>query len=385
METRTYTIPEDRREEVEKLVQRYQRKAARYGVVLEVRMGKPYAEKVRYWRGNDIVHEEMIEAFDLEIEGEEIRNGNYSVVAKLEHLENGNIVTTFGVEADKSWKHLGCHCDHCNTNRDRKLTFIVRDGNGNQKQVGKTCLKDYCGIDPNGIGYSNELRDVFLDYDISEVRDYDPDRPVGNRVYDTVEMLGLAISIVKEAGYVKSTEFGSNKYKMMARRNDWRMTEAERKEAEAMANGIAAMTDEETAFTVLGNVKTLVKGGYCKVDHFGYIAYAPLAWRDYQQKLEEQRRREAEAEAMRGSSDYIGSVGQRLTVSVMESKLITSWETDYGMTHLYRFVDTDGNVLVWFASKMIDENDISKLTGTVKAHSERDGIKQTVMTRCKVA
>ena len=71
--------------------------------------------------------------------------------------------------------------------------------------------------------------------------------------------------------------------------------------------------------------------------------------------------------------------------TVKEAKYITSWETIYGMTHLYKFVTVDGNVLVWFASSMIDIDDVHKLKGTVKDHTERDGIKQTVITRCKVA
>ena len=391
METNTYVIPEDKREEVEKLVQRYQRKAERYHVPLEVNMGKPYAETVRYWRDNKVVHEELIEVFDLEIMGDAIRNGNYSVIAKLEHLDNANIVSVIGnAEINDAWRYADCHCDHCGTNRDRKLTFIVRDGDGNEKQVGKTCLKDYCGIDPSGIGIANELHDVFLDYDINEVREYDPDRPVGSRAYDAVQVLALAIRVCKKQGYVKSEYPGSNKQTMLDSYDMFHMLRSpikpdERAEAEAMAAGIKAMTDEETAFTVLGNVKLLLEAGYCKSNHFGFFAYAPMAWKDYQRKLEEQRQREAEAEAARKSSGYVGEIGQRLTVNVMEAKYITSWESMYGLTHLYRFVDADGNVFVWFSSKMIDEAEVKSLKGTVKEHSERDGIKQTVLTRCKVA
>ena len=390
MENNVYVIPEDKREEVEKLVSRYQRKAERYHIPLEVNMGKPYAETVRYWRDNRVVHEELIEVFDLEIAGDEIRNGNYSVIAKLEHLDNANIVSVIGnAEINDAWRHIGCHCDHCGTNRDRKLTFIVRDGDGNEKQVGKTCLKDYCGIDPNGIGIANELHDVFLDYDINEVREYDPDRPVGSRAYDAVQVLALAIRVCKKQGYVKSEYPGSNKQVMLDSYDMFHMLRSpikpdERAEAEAMAAGIKAMTDEETAFTVLGNAKLLLEAGYCKSNHFGFFAYAPMAWKDYQQKLEEQRQREAEAEAAR-KSKYVGEIGQRLTINVVEAKYITSWPTMYGITNLYKFLDVDGNVYVWFASSDIDETKVKTLKGTVKDHSERDGIKQTILTRCKVA
>ena len=271
-------------------------------------------------------------------------------------------------------------------NRDRHLTFIVRDGNGNEKQVGRTCLKDYCGIDPNGIGFANELKDVFLDWSI-EGREYDPDQHRGSLAYDTVEVLSLAIAVTKVQGYIKSGEPGSNKaamFELMARKRNHKPN-AYHMEAEAMAADIMTLTDDDNPwYAVLPNVKTLLEAGYCKDSHFGYIAYAPTEYKKLLKRREEQRKREAEAEAARKSSEYIGEIGKRIDVEVKDATLVSSWETDWGMTHLYKFIDTDGNVLVWFASSMIDDNDVHKVRGTVKAHNERDGIKQTVLTRCKV-
>lgn len=399
METNTYVIPEDKREEVEKLVQRLQRKAARYGNTLEVSMGKPHAAEVNYWSEDpytghpEIIHTDLIEAFDLTIIGDVVRNGNYSVIAMIEHLDGGNIVTTFGqTEFRDGWRKAGCRCEHCGINRDRRLTFIVRDGDGSEKQVGKTCLKDYCGIDPNGIGIANELHDVFLDYDINEVREYDPDRPVISRAYSALEVLALAIRVNKRQGYVKSDYPGSNKQTMLDAYNMYHeliapITPAERAEAEAMANGIMSIPEDDLyrQCCVLANIKTMLESHYCKASHFGYLAYAPVDYAKYQEKLEEQRRREAEAEAARKSSEYLGEVGKRVEVEVKSADLITSWETQWGMTWLYKFTTIDGNVLVWFASSWIDPENVHKVRGTVKDHTERDGIKQTVLTRCKVA
>lgn len=399
METNTYVIPEDRREEVEKLIQKYQRKAERYGIPLEISMGKPYATEVNYW-GEDpcsglqsIVHTDLVEAFDLTISGGIIRNGNYSVIAMLEHLDGGNVVTTFGndIKVKDSWRHANCHCDHCGINRYRRLTFIVSDGN-DEKQVGKTCLKDYCGIDPDGIGIANELRDVFLNYDINEVREYDPDCPVISRAYDALEVLALAIRVCKKQKYVKSEYENGNKWKMLNSYNMFHelidpITPEERTMADSMANGIGDIPEDDlyNKCYVLANVKALLEAGYCKASHFGYMAYAPIDYAKYIEMVEEQRQREAEAEAARKSSNYIGEIGKRITIDVMEAKYITSWETMYGMTHLYKFLDADGNVFVWFASSMIDEAEVKSLKGTVKDHTERNGIKQTVLTRCKVA
>lgn len=399
MESNVYVIPEDKREEVAKLVQRLQRKAARYGNTLEVSMGEPHAAEVNYW-GEDphtghlvIVHTDLVEAFDLTITGDIVRNGNYSVVAMIEHLDGGNIVTTFGgMEVKDGWRRVGCWCEHCGINRDRKLTFIVSDGN-TEKQIGRTCLRDYCGIDPNGIGINNELRDVFLDYDINEVREYDPDRSVISRAYSALEVLAVAIRTNKRQGYVKSDCIGSNKQAMLEAYNMYHeliapLTSVEYAEAEAMAAGIMDIPEDDLNYQcrVLANVKSMLKAGYCKPSHFGYLAYAPTDYAKYLEKLEEQRRREAEAEAARKSSEYLGEIGKRIEVEVESANLITSWETQWGMTWLYKFVTIDGSVLVWFASSWIDHpENVHRVKGTVKDHSERDGIKQTVLTRCKVA
>ena len=388
MEMNTYTIPMSKREEVEKLVARYQRKAEKYGTPMEVIFGAAHAAEVRYYVNDKVVERDLVEAFDLTISDSIIRNGSYSVIAKLEHLDTANIVTTFGVEIKEAWRHADCRCEHCGMLRDRRLTFIVRDGSGNEKQVGRTCLKDYCGIDPNGIGIANELRDVFMDEDINECREYDPDMVRSNKAYSTMEILSMAIAVTHNQGYIKSGEPGSNRgamFELLARKRNHEPN-AYQAEAEAMAADIMTMTEADNPwYTVLPNVKALLEAGYCKDSHFGYIAYAPTEYKKFLKRREEQRKREAEADAARKSSEYLGEVGKRIEVEVRDVTLVTSWETDWGMTHLYKFIDTDGNVLVWFASSMIDDNDVHRVKGTVKAHNERDGIKQTVLTRCKVA
>lgn len=78
--------------------------------------------------------------------------------------------------------------------------------------------------------------------------------------------------------------------------------------------------------------------------------------------------------------DYIGEVGERVTVDVAEMNLLTSWENDYGYTFLYKIVDVLGNVLIWYSSKCVDP--MKRLKASIKSHSERDGVKQTIVTRC---
>jgi len=55
-------------------------------------------------------------------------------------------------------------------------------------------------------------------------------------------------------------------------------------------------------------------------------------------------------------------------------------------TFLYEFTTEDGNILIWKTSKWLDdEKEFKTVSGTVKAHNEFRGVKQTELTRCKVA
>ena len=387
MSADTYIIPTSERETIEKAVARYQKKAASYGCQFSISYGEPYAKERAIfdtdYDQNGIpfrrhIGKQMIEVFDVTIESDLIRKDGYAVVAKIEHLDGGNVVSTFGEEGKPEWSNLKPRCQHCGGNHGQKITFIVRHEDGTELQVGRTCLKDYCGIDPKRIAYLNQLRDLFLDEDIDH---HDFVKHPAVPAFYTSEALALAIHVMKAQGYVKSEENGSNREVMgeLVRKN-YRATEKELDEAEALANQIVALDQQTARGALLDNVQTLIRSGYCKGSHFGFIAYAPLAFKRYTEKMEKQREREAAKETERCNSEHIGQIGQRIEIEIAEMALITSWETQYGFTHLYKFVDKNGNILVWFASKHMSNAD--KIKATIKEHSERDGVKQTVITRC---
>lgn len=398
MEKRTFTIPENKREEITKLINRYQRKATEYGIPMTVEFGNPYMTEVAI---KAVDHENNcvrkvgatnVEVFDLTIESEIIKKNGYSVAAKIEHLDGGNVVDLFGeTEMKMAWTTLQPRCEHCGTNHRRKITYIVRHENGEEKQIGRTCLKDYCGIDPNRVGYVSEICDILEDeWDIER---YDFVGKGYSPAYDVVEVIALAMTIIKKQGYVKSDEPNGNKWKMIDEIGKYLPTDEEKNKAKEIADGIAAM-DNETAFKAgLNNVRSMVLSGYCTGKHFGYLAFAPIAYEKYIEKQNREREFAEKKQEEAAASNWVGEVGKRIEV-VVSIKLLTSWETQYGMTYLYKMVDENGNVFIWYASKRFGKFDPdgawedflqAKIKATIKDHTERDGVKQTVVTRCKVA
>lgn len=92
--------------------------------------------------------------------------------------------------------------------------------------------------------------------------------------------------------------------------------------------------------------------------------------------------------APKTTSEYIGNVGDKLELNVILTKIFT-YETHftyYGETnYIYKFKDESGNTLIWKTGcKDIEEGQTYRIKGTIKEHSEYEGDKQTVMTRCKL-
>lgn len=87
-------------------------------------------------------------------------------------------------------------------------------------------------------------------------------------------------------------------------------------------------------------------------------------------------------------SDHVGEIGKRLKIQVKYIHTTSFEKSFYGnvvTTYIHKFVDANSNVFIWkTTSGICEEYDIElTLVGTVKEHSEYDGVKQTVLTRCK--
>lgn len=83
--------------------------------------------------------------------------------------------------------------------------------------------------------------------------------------------------------------------------------------------------------------------------------------------------------------EYFGNVGDKVQLSLKLVK-VGGYETQFGYTSVYTFEDSENHQFVWKTGCGIDADRGSMITikGSVKAHSEYKGIKQTELTRCKV-
>jgi hypothetical protein len=72
----------------------------------------------------------------------------YSLVGIITNEDEAKLIKSFTGENLTKIDHT--KCDHCNTNRYRTRTYILRKGD-DTKVIGSTCMKEYLGLDIDGI------------------------------------------------------------------------------------------------------------------------------------------------------------------------------------------------------------------------------------------
>ncbi|AAQ17890.1 hypothetical protein Aeh1ORF229c [Aeromonas phage Aeh1] len=342
----------------------------------------------------EIISERMItddadlytyKSFVIEVKGDAPKMpGGWTFVAKIDHDEN----LVYGVreipEMYSSAADVKCKCDHCNTNRYRANTFVVTDGE-KFLQVGGSCLKHYMGhASPKNMIY-------FFD----EMKDLDNEKSYGSSsriAYDTLEeVICASVAAIRRFGYVKTSHgCEDNVPTRYVVSNILHMPNSsfKRSDIEVFKDHVNPCVEFMFNMKPFGdgsytnNVHQVAKNGYVSSKSMAYAVSAVACYlRDLDKKAEQ-----AITDKIGNESKHIGSVGERLKGLELIVTRTNPIETMYGTLTVVSMIDNSGNMFTWFASgyREFDENEQIKIAGTVKAHDEYKGKKQTVLTRCKL-
>ena len=158
-----------------------------------------------------------------------------------------------------------------------------------------------------------------------------------------------------------------------------------KEETEDIANKVIEHyknVDDDCEF--IHNIHVMLNEEYVQLKNFGFLCYLPEGYAKHVQK--EAKRKEREKAV--ANSEYFGNVGCRYKdKDILSVSLITSWETQFGITRIYKIVLENGETLTWKTSNYLylESNEkFDKISFTVKSHNEYKGEKQTEVTRCKV-
>jgi len=327
---------------------------------------------------------------DITVEGLAPVIGGWFFLAALERLDNGlNVVTAApGAEVPKQYRTQEPNCDHCGTNRRRIYTFILRNSEGEYKQVGKTCLQDFLRDTDPGVacaifGLLGQL-EVWSNLD----EDGDEDGPSRVYGYEALLMLAATVSEIKANGWVSRSKALADEQptadavlQTLAERK-YIHSEKDIEKARSVLNWVSELkprSDYEH------NLRAILADGeecFVRSKHAGFACSAAQAYNNACARLE------AKAAS---PSIHFGEVKKRYKGLTVRVTRVSYTSGMYGTTTILGMVLSTGEQLVWFASGGVsgckDEDALVgktiKIDGTVKDHTEFRGIPQTRLTRCK--
>lgn len=396
----TFAIHEDNMERLTSKLTRIQNKCKKYGKFFSFKeVGEEY-RSVEDEFGNTIQARFVI----IETEGI-IQHNGWEFVAVVEHTAEGNVIRHMidTLHAPTKYYTTAPICEHCNTIRNRKDTYLVHNVETDEwKQVGKSCLAEFTnGMDAEEVARYISFFDSVISGEAIEPGSY------VTPYYNVSEIAQYAFETVKHFGYMRQDEHSSSDstrsrcmdyflirtgraqgfYSELLRSRNEEMDSAnfnpESDECKQLATDAInwAKSQDDTDNEYLHNLKVICMLGMCSSRHLGILISLPVAYQHYLDNEAKKARMLAQAA---DPSTYVGDIGDKITLTPVSVECVSARDGMYGVQFLYKFKDADANVYMWSTSTYIDLDATISVTGKVKSHEEFRGVKQTWLTRCKV-
>jgi len=377
-ETRSFIIPASNQTMVEEQLEKLNKRANKLGLdPISITWEKAFTD----CKDNLLVPCNLTGPVSISYDG-------WEFIATLQHLPTGeNIIRAITDDCDipVEYRTAGSDCQHCNSKRYRKDTYVVRRQPAIYKQVGSSCIKDFLG----GNSPDNILqRASFIGELISFMKGagtYNGARDEG--VFHIVKFLAHTSACIRDHGWLsksKAYEAGGTATATRVQDNlhpptgkhvvsqiqtsDWDKAKSATEWAESISD------EEAEASDYLHNIRAIARSGMVGYRTCGFAASIISA---YERTLQVKPTYQA--------SNYVGTVKARDTFELVLKRHFT-YDSDYGVVHKFLFNDKSGNVIIW-STNTLQNFELNKkygVKGTVKEHSEYKGVKQTLITRCEI-
>jgi hypothetical protein len=377
-ETRSFIIPASNQTMVEEQLEKLNKRANKLGLdPISITWEKAFTD----CKDNLLVPCNLTGPVSISYDG-------WEFIATLQHLPTGeNIIRAITDDCDipVEYRTAGSDCQHCNSKRYRKDTYVVRRQPAIYKQVGSSCIKDFLG----GNSPDNILqRASFIGELISFMKGagtYNGARDEG--VFHIVKFLAHTSACIRDHGWLSkskayedggtatATRVQDNLHPPTGKHVVSQIQTSDWDKAKSATEWAESISDEEAeASDYLHNIRAIARSGMVGYRTCGFAASIISA---YERTLQVKPTYQA--------SNYVGIVKARDTFELVLKRHFT-YDSDYGVVHKFLFNDKSGNVIIW-STNTLQNFELNKkygVKGTVKEHSEYKGVKQTLITRCEI-
>jgi hypothetical protein len=379
---------------VQAKVDKVNRRAVKLNVAgFTLDIGADYMRKVGQSDPLGIVADRFETVVDITINGPVVKLAGWELMGRVD-FEDGMVIVSSrpGIELPVVYRSTNCNCEHCNINRNRLAVFVFRHESGEYKQVGRTCLKDFLGTDPDVVlwassGYGNIVDDIDAELSGSTSRS------------DSVSLMSVMVAsayTVRLNGFVSRQR--ANEANVCATadtvsyllfsndpKKEYTPTDADYTKAKVVIEWVqsewSTLGDSATEYQY--NAVELTQRDIIGIRRIGIVASLVAAYDRAMIKV---------AETKNQVNGHVGTVGKRDTFNTQY--LGENWfDTAYGRMVIARFA-TEQGILVYkgnapFWSDMVAPGALVAggaltIMGTIKEHGDYKGTKQSIIQRCKV-
>lgn len=331
-----------------------------------------------------------VHGFEVTINGEPPRYQGWKFLAAVDVVADGVVLryppgSTANIRNDQIKQG---ECDHCHTRRARRSTMLVANQDtGQVLQVGRSCLKDFLGHNTNP---------VFLTADevTENLRDGQASTPTA---WDTNSVLAYAYAAVQAHGWAPAS---ASEYGRVPTRSLVMLALTGGRGAEELRQQLAPHLEDATARApqirqdlldgltgatgYQANLLAILRADSVGSRHLGLAVSAINA----HQRLQADHQRATEQRQAARNVDHAGTIGQKITLTgTVRTAILVNGFTHRSPDNVMLIVDCGTAVAKMVTAAAwaypVEVGDQLTVTGTVKAHTEWNGTKQTVLTRPK--
>lgn len=337
--------------------------------------------------------------FTIEVTGEVPSVPGYTLLGSKERENSSVIVNSFTEEGvSEKFRSVDFHCDHCGHDRLRNKVTLIRDENGNEIQVGHSCLADYLR--------NSELQKMVEFFSSLATLKYEDDGSNGEGGYSGEGLVSLktilaqTIVATEKYGWVsqsaarfsetlKSTSsrvmesmFGRRTKDFMPER--FVPTHENLNKADEVISWVRGTLSAKTNKSDFEhNLSVVFEEDGVRSKRFSLVVAAPSIYFSWiSQQVEIAKKKEEEKEASK-DSQHVGTIKERLTLSGAEVTFKRFYENDFGGYYLVKLIH-EGNVFnTFYSGNKIDfqVGEPINIRGTVKKHTEFNGVPETMLAR----
>ena len=280
-------------------------------------------------------------------------------------------------------------CDYCGKTRHRGRVYTLHSETEGDKQVGKSCLRLFLGVTPEGLWALTSDAGLDENDDETDMTWY----TANDQVLPATDMLAVAINLSDGGTNFVPRSRASRENPATADKvlDAWDAhKEAFTPEDTELAKNVQEwLAGEPEDGDYISNLKAALvsKTGEPKHVLRKHVPLAVSAVSAYQRAQEKAIAKKVLDDAKQSyTPGFIAEQGEKF--AGVGGKVLRTRRVDgtYGTTTIVTLVTDDGHQTTWFASGYKEFQPGQKVTiaGTVKGHDEYDGADQTIITRAKL-